>query len=77
MALPDTHYARCTDRARVAYKVIGGGKLDTVFVSGFVSNLEHHCEDSGFSHLLSRLGGFPRFRRASETPFNPILEARP
>lgn len=28
-------------------------------------------------HQVVTGGGFTRFRRATETPFNPVLEARP
>jgi pimeloyl-ACP methyl ester carboxylesterase/DNA-binding CsgD family transcriptional regulator len=45
---------------RIAYQVVGQGPLDLVFVPGFISNLEVHWEDPGYSHLLRRLSTFTR-----------------
>ena len=59
MQTPTTRYAKSAD-VRVAYQVVGHGPVDLVFVPGFISNLEVHWEDPGFSHLLQRLGSFAR-----------------
>jgi pimeloyl-ACP methyl ester carboxylesterase/DNA-binding NarL/FixJ family response regulator len=59
LATPQTRYARSGD-VRIAYQVVGNGPLDLVFVPGFISNLEVHWEDPGYSHLLHRLGTFTR-----------------
>jgi pimeloyl-ACP methyl ester carboxylesterase/DNA-binding CsgD family transcriptional regulator len=59
MALPQTRYAR-NGNVRIAYQVVGQGPLDLVFVPAFISNLEVHWEDEGFSHLLRRLSTFTR-----------------
>src|SRR5579871_2145485 len=59
MKPPETRYARSGD-VRIAYQVIGNGPIDLVFVPGFLSNLEVHWEDPGYSHLLQRLGAFTR-----------------
>jgi pimeloyl-ACP methyl ester carboxylesterase/DNA-binding CsgD family transcriptional regulator len=56
---PETRYAKSGD-VRIAYQVIGQGPLDLVFVPGFISNLEVHWEDPGFTHLLNRLSAFTR-----------------
>jgi pimeloyl-ACP methyl ester carboxylesterase/DNA-binding CsgD family transcriptional regulator len=56
---PQTRYARSGD-VRIAYQVIGNGAVDLVFVPGFISNLDVHWEDPGYSHLLRRLGAFAR-----------------
>jgi pimeloyl-ACP methyl ester carboxylesterase/DNA-binding NarL/FixJ family response regulator len=56
---PQTRYAKSGD-ARIAYQVVGQGPLDLVFVPGFISNLEVHWEDPGYSHLLRRLSTFTR-----------------
>ena len=56
---PTTRYAK-SGEVRVAYQVVGHGPIDLVFVPGFISNLEIHWEDPGFSHLLTRLGSFAR-----------------
>jgi len=59
MKPPETRYARSGD-VRIAYQVIGNGPIDLVFVPGFLSNLEVHWEDPGYSHLLQRLSAFTR-----------------
>ena len=59
MKLPETRYARSED-IRIAYQVVGQGPIDLLFVPGFLSNLDLHWEDPGYSHLLRRLSGFTR-----------------
>jgi pimeloyl-ACP methyl ester carboxylesterase len=59
MRSPETRYAKSGD-VRIAYQVIGNGPIDLVFVPGFLSNLDVHWEDPGYSHLLKRLGTFTR-----------------
>ncbi|HEY6022944.1 MAG TPA: alpha/beta hydrolase [Pseudolabrys sp.] len=59
MTLPETRYAKSGD-IRIAYQVVGNGPLDLVFVPGFISNLDAHWEDPGFSHLMTRLASFTR-----------------
>ena len=59
MNLPETRYAKSGD-VRIAYQVVGQGPIDLVFVPGFISNLEVHWEDPGFTHLLNRLSSFTR-----------------
>jgi pimeloyl-ACP methyl ester carboxylesterase/DNA-binding CsgD family transcriptional regulator len=59
MRPPETRYAKSGD-VRIAYQVIGNGPIDLVFVPGFLSNLEVHWEDPGYSHLLQRFGAFTR-----------------
>ena len=54
VALPETRYAKSGD-IRIAYQA-----LDLVFVPGFISNLDAHWEDPGFSHLMTRLSAFTR-----------------
>jgi pimeloyl-ACP methyl ester carboxylesterase/DNA-binding CsgD family transcriptional regulator len=56
---PRIRYARSGD-VRIAYQVIGQGPIDLVFVPGFISNLELHWEEPGYSHLLRRLSAFAR-----------------
>jgi pimeloyl-ACP methyl ester carboxylesterase/DNA-binding CsgD family transcriptional regulator len=56
---PETRYAKSGD-IRIAYQVVGNGPLDLVFVPGFISNLDAHWEDPGFSHLMTRLASFTR-----------------
>ena len=59
VALPETRYAK-SGETRIAYQVVGNGPLDLVFVPGFISNLDAHWEEPGFSHLMTRLSSFTR-----------------
>jgi pimeloyl-ACP methyl ester carboxylesterase/DNA-binding CsgD family transcriptional regulator len=52
-------YAR-NGSAHIAYQVVGQGPFDLVFVPGFISNLDVHWEDPGYTHLLQRLSAFSR-----------------
>ena len=52
MAVPQTRYAKSGD-VRIAYQVVGNGPIDLVFVPGFISNLEVHWEDPGYSRLFA------------------------
>lgn len=55
----ETRYALSGD-VRIAYQVVGQGSFDLVFVPGFISNLDLHWEDQGYSRLLRRLSAFSR-----------------
>ncbi|MER8881607.1 alpha/beta fold hydrolase [Mesorhizobium sp. M0816] len=55
----ETRYALSGD-VRIAYQVVGQGSLDLVFVPGFISNLDLHWEDEGYTRLLKRLSAFSR-----------------
>ncbi|RUZ71996.1 alpha/beta fold hydrolase [Mesorhizobium sp. M7A.F.Ca.US.006.01.1.1] len=55
----ETRYARSGD-VRIAYQVVGQGSFDLVFVPGFISNLDLHWEDEGYTRLLKRLSAFSR-----------------
>ncbi|WP_019015742.1 alpha/beta fold hydrolase [Elioraea tepidiphila] len=59
MQTPHTRYA-LSGGVRIAYQVTGQGPIDLVFVPGFISNLELHWEEPGYSHLLRRLSAFAR-----------------
>jgi len=56
---PETRYAS-SGKVRIAYQVLGQGPVDLVFVPGFISNLEVHWEDPGYTHLLQRFAAFTR-----------------
>ncbi|WP_137929290.1 alpha/beta fold hydrolase [Mesorhizobium comanense] len=55
----ETRYA-LSGEVRIAYQVVGQGSLDLVFVPGFISNLDLHWEDEGYTRLLKRLSAFSR-----------------
>ena len=44
---------------------------------GFAGALGAQAGDAKLTDVLLKQGGFTRVRRATETPFNLILEARP
>jgi len=47
-AMPETHYAQSGDLS-IAFQVVGGGPIDVVFVSGFISHQELQWELPGRS----------------------------
>lgn len=55
----EVRYARC-DGGRIAYRVVGQGSLDLLFISGLLSNLDILPEDPGYCHLAKRLSTFGR-----------------
>ncbi len=52
-----------SDGLHIAYQVTGGGDLDIVLISGFVSHLELDWGDPRHAHFLHRLGSFGRLIR--------------
>jgi pimeloyl-ACP methyl ester carboxylesterase len=57
--LPETRYTKSGDY-NIAYRVIGEGDLDLLWVAGFVSNLELAWEEPLLARYLSRLTRFSR-----------------
>ncbi len=56
---PVTRYTRSGD-ASIAYQVAGDGKLDLVFMTGWVSQVEQLWESAGLRRLMERLAVFGR-----------------
>jgi class 3 adenylate cyclase len=56
---PRTRYARNGD-VNLAYQVHGEGPTDLLFVSAFISHVEHVWEDPGLRRFLTRLTEFSR-----------------
>jgi class 3 adenylate cyclase len=54
-----THYARNGD-VNIAYQVHGDGPIDLLFVSAFISHVEHLWENPGLARFLNRLTRFAR-----------------
>jgi pimeloyl-ACP methyl ester carboxylesterase len=52
-----------SDGLHIAYQVTGGGEVDIVLISGFVSHLELDWADPRHAHFLHRLGSFGRLIR--------------
>ena len=78
-----TRYARSGD-VNVAYRVVGSGPFDLVFVPGFVSNVELDWEDPQRAAFLTRISEFSRLitldKRGTglsdRVPGAPSLETR-
>jgi class 3 adenylate cyclase len=60
--VPDTRYAR-NGEVNLAYGVHGEGPIDLLFVSAFISHVEHVWEEPGLRRFLERLGSFGRLIR--------------
>jgi class 3 adenylate cyclase len=54
-----TRYARNGD-VNIAYQVHGDGPMDLLFVSAYISHVEHVWEDPGLARFLTRLTRFAR-----------------
>ena len=54
-----TSYA-CNGDVNIAYQVCGDGPVDLLFVSAFISHVEHLWEDPGLARFFTRLTGFAR-----------------
>jgi DNA-binding winged helix-turn-helix (wHTH) protein len=52
-----------SDGLHIAYQVTGGGDIDIVLISGFVSHLELDWADPRHAHFLDRLGSMGRLIR--------------
>lgn len=56
---PETRYAK-NGQLHIAYQMAGEGPLDVVFVSGWISHVEHMWEEPAFARFLRRLASFSR-----------------
>jgi len=56
---PETRYAKSGD-VSIAYQVMGGGPLDLVVVSGWLSNVDFAWEDPLYGEWVQRLAAFSR-----------------
>ncbi len=56
---PTTRYARNGD-VNIAFQVHGEGPIDLLFVSAFISHVEHLWEDPGLGRFFTRLASFSR-----------------
>ena len=56
---PVTRYTS-SGGASIAYQVTGDGRLDLVFMTGWISQVEHLWESTGLRRLLERLSVFGR-----------------
>jgi class 3 adenylate cyclase/pimeloyl-ACP methyl ester carboxylesterase len=56
---PEIKYAN-SGRVKIAYQVLGEGPRDLVYVTGWVSHLEHAQEEPGLARFYRRLASFSR-----------------
>jgi class 3 adenylate cyclase/pimeloyl-ACP methyl ester carboxylesterase len=59
MTTPPTRYVR-TEGATLAYQVSGEGGLDMLFLTGWITQIEHLWEEPANRRFLERLSGFGR-----------------
>ncbi len=59
MTTPATRYVR-SDGATLAYQVSGDGGLDMLFMTGWITQIEHLWEEPANRRFLERLSGFGR-----------------
>ena len=57
--VPEIRYAKAGN-VEIAYRVLGSGPLDLVWVPGLISNLDIEWEDHVKAPLYRRLAGFSR-----------------
>ncbi len=58
--VPETRFARTTDRMHVAYKVSGEGPVDILVMRAWFSNLDNEWRDPVLAGILRRLGAIGR-----------------
>ena len=56
MNVPETRWAKTADGAELAFRVVGEGHLDLLFVTGWISHLEVDLEFAPYARFLRRLG---------------------
>jgi pimeloyl-ACP methyl ester carboxylesterase/class 3 adenylate cyclase len=56
---PETRYAH-SGNVSIAYQVVGNGRVDLVFVPGWVSHIEYAWEEPSLAPFLERLASFSR-----------------
>jgi pimeloyl-ACP methyl ester carboxylesterase len=63
VGISETRYAKTADGVHIAYRVIGSGPVDLVFVTGFAANFEIEYEEPRVARFMERLAGFSRLIR--------------
>ena len=60
MDVPDTRYAHAADGDCIAYKVVGDGPFDLVYIPGFISHVELFWAEPAIARFYERLASFSR-----------------
>jgi class 3 adenylate cyclase len=80
MEVPETHYARASDGTHLAYKVLGDGPVDLVYLQPWVSHLEYIWQEPRHARFLARFASFSRlilFDRRGTGLSDPVPMDRP
>jgi class 3 adenylate cyclase len=78
--IPDTHYAKALDGTHLAYKVLGEGPVDLVYLQPWFSHLEYIWEEPRYERFLQRIASFSRlilFDRRGCGMSDPVPMDRP
>ena len=58
--IPETQYARAEDGTHLAYKVVGDGPVDLVYLQPWFSHVEFIWEEPLYERFLQRIASFSR-----------------
>jgi class 3 adenylate cyclase len=78
--IPETRYAKTLDGTHLAYKVLGGGPVDLVYLQPWLSHIEYIWEEPRHERFLARLASFSRlilFDRRGTGMSDPVPMDRP
>jgi class 3 adenylate cyclase len=80
MDIPETRYAKALDGTHLAYKVLGEGRLDLVYLQPWFSHLEYIWEEPRYERFLRTFASFSRliiFDRRGCGMSDPVPMDRP
>lgn len=80
MEIPQTRYAKALDGTNLAYKVLGDGPVDLVYLQPWFSHIEYIWEESRYERFLRTFASFSRliiFDRRGCGMSDPIPMDRP
>jgi len=60
MEIPETRYAKARDGTHIAYKVLGSGPVDLVYLQPWFSHVEYIWEEPRYRRFLERFASFSR-----------------
>jgi pimeloyl-ACP methyl ester carboxylesterase len=80
MEIPETRYAKALDGTHLAYKVLGDGPVDLVYMQPWLQHVEYIWEEPRYERFLRTLGSFSRliiFDRRGCGMSDPVPLERP
>ena len=60
MEIPETRYAKALDGTHLAYKVLGDGPVDLVYLQPWFSHIEYIWEEPRYERFLRTFASFSR-----------------